>query len=126
MRLCFPAACTIFQRPANILATDLNREFLRKAAEALYTEWSFRSVPEGVKETYFSIHGDEARLLPEIKKMVHFSHHNLARDPYPFGWGETEPMDLIFCRNVIMYFTLEQQEQIINSSANALPRADCL
>ncbi len=112
--------------PANILATDLNREFLRKAAEGVYSDWSFRSVPEGVKEAYFSIHGDEARLLPDIKKMVQFSHHNLARDPYPLGWGETEPMDLIFCRNVIMYFTLERQEQIINKLCECLAEGGLL
>ncbi len=104
----------------SILATDINKEFLRKAAEAVYGDWSFRSVPEGIKESYFELQADEARLLPEIKRMVRFSHHNLVKDPYPFAWPENEPMDIIFCRNVIMYFSQERQEEIINKLCNCL------
>jgi chemotaxis protein methyltransferase CheR len=104
----------------SILGTDINKESLRKAEEAVYTDWSFRSVPPEIKESYFGLQDDLAHLAPEIKKMVRFVHHNLAKDPYPLSWHENRPMDIIFCRNVIMYFTPERQEEIIDKLCDCL------
>ncbi|MBI5249377.1 MAG: chemotaxis protein CheR [Desulfomonile tiedjei] len=104
----------------NILATDINKEFLRRAGDGVYGEWSFRSVPEGIRESYFETHKDEARILPGIKNMVRFAHHNLVKDAYPLVWHDNEPMDIIFCRNVIMYFTPERQEEIVNKLCHCL------
>lgn len=104
----------------SILGTDINGESLSKAIDGVYGEWSFRSVPAGIREFYFEMRGDEARLSPEIKKMVRFTQHNLAKDPYPAILEENTLFDVIFCRNVIMYFTLERQERVINALCNCL------
>lgn len=96
-----------------ILATDINKGFLQKAADGLYGQWSFRSVPDGVRERYFKVNGDGFALSPEIKGMVTFGILNLAKDPFPLAANGTESMDIIFCRNVLMYFTPETQQRVL-------------
>lgn len=88
-----------------ILATDINPRFLDKAIEGIYTKWSFRDTPHWVKENYFNLTEDgHFRLLPSIKKLVTFSYQNLGEDSYPSLLNNTNAMDIIFCRNVLMYF----------------------
>ena len=96
-----------------ILATDINPRILRKAAAGVYGEWSFRNAPPWLKEGYFSRTKDGKReLIPEIKKMVTFAYLNLAEDIYPSPLNHTNAMDVIFCRNVLMYFAPERGRQI--------------
>lgn len=99
-----------------ILATDINPRFLEKAHEGLYGEWSFRDTPSWIKERYFK-KGRDGRLeiLPDIKKMVTFSYLNLAEDAYPSLLNNTNAMDLIFCRNVLIYFTQERAKRVIQN-----------
>lgn len=99
-----------------ILATDLNPKFLKKASEGIYTEWSFRDTQPWVREKYFHKKRDgRFALLPQIKKMVAFSYLNLAKDPFPSLLNNTNAMDIIFCRNVLMYFVPETADMIINN-----------
>lgn len=95
-----------------ILATDINPRFLQKAQKGTYGEWSFRDSPEWIKK-YFrkTKHGFE--LSPDIKKMVTFSYHNLAEDTYPSLLNNTTAMDIIFCRNVLMYFAPERAKEVV-------------
>ena len=88
-----------------ILATDINTGAIRKAEEGIYSDWSFRDNPPWFKEHYFE-KADENhhRLLPRIRKMVNFSYLNLSEDHYPALQNNTNAMDFIFCRNVLMYF----------------------
>ncbi len=99
-----------------ILATDINPRFLKKAAEGVYTEWSFRDTPSTIKERYFK-RTKEGRfeILPSIKKMVTFSYQNLVEDSYPSLLNNTNAMDIIFCRNVLMYFDHECQMKVIQN-----------
>ncbi len=100
----------------SILATDINPRFLQKATQAIYTEWSFRDVPVGIKEAYFvKTREGRYRISPQIRKMVAFSYHNLAEDNYPSVSNSTAEMDLIFCRNVIMYFAEEPRKKVIRN-----------
>lgn len=88
-----------------ITATDINARFLRRAAAAVYGEWSFRDTPPGFRESYFTPTADgRYALLPAIRRMVRFSRLNLAAAAYPSAASGIEAMDLIFCRNVLMYF----------------------
>jgi chemotaxis protein methyltransferase CheR len=92
-----------------ILATDINTESLRKAGEGIYSDWSFRDNPPWFKERYFEqMDGNHRRLLPGIRKMVAFSYLNLSEDRYPALQNNTNAMDFIFCRNVLMYFSSGQ------------------
>lgn len=98
----------------SILATDINPRVLKKAKEGIYNKWSFRGTPEWVKDGYFSkTRENNYKIKPYIKKMVTFSYHNLANDPYPSLLNNTSAIDIIFCRNVIMYFRLQLVKKII-------------
>jgi chemotaxis protein methyltransferase CheR len=104
-----------------ILATDINPRFLLKAVEASYGEWSFRDAPSGLKERYFNQTGNGAYVIrPDIKKLVTFDHLNLAEDVYPSVATGTNAMDVIFCRNVLMYFTSAQIRKVIGNLHQAL------
>ncbi|MDA8388698.1 MAG: tetratricopeptide repeat protein [Nitrospiraceae bacterium] len=97
----------------SIIGTDINPSFLRKAAKGVYGEWSFRNVPSRFKERFFKEAGKgRFELLPEIRKCVHFFYHNLAEDTYPSLINSTNAMDIIFCRNVLMYFTEASKRKV--------------
>jgi chemotaxis protein methyltransferase CheR len=97
-----------------ILATDINLRFLRRAEEAIYTSWPFRDCPAGIREQYFESDArGRLKLLPDIRKMVTFAYLNLAEGVYPSLTNNTAGMDLILCRNVLMYFTPEQAQRTV-------------
>jgi chemotaxis protein methyltransferase CheR len=99
----------------SILATDINPHFLQKASEGVYREWSFRGTPYWLKENFFTPTPDgNYEILPQIKKMVKFQYLNLVEDSYPSLFNDTHAMDVIFCRNVLMYFTQDHMVQAIN------------
>ena len=96
-----------------ILATDINPAFLDKAAEGLYSEWAFRATPDWVKERYFKQKKNGLfEILPHIRKRVTFSYLNLAEDVYPSVANNRSAMDIIFCQNVLMYFSPEGVRRI--------------
>lgn len=98
---------------ATILATDINPAFLQKAAEGLYSEWSFRGTPAWIKERYFKRRKNgQFEILPHIRKRVTFSYLNLAEETYPAISSGTDGMDVIFCRNVLMYFSPDRITKI--------------
>lgn len=104
-----------------ILATDFNPKFLRKAAQGKYGEWSFRDAPGWLRERYFTKGADgRLEILPHIRKMVTFSYLNFADDAYPSLTNNTGAMDVIFCRNVLMYFTAQRAEQVTGKFHRAL------
>ena len=88
-----------------LLATDINPVFLHKAREGLYRPWSFRNCPAAQKTRYFQPASDRQHMLAErIRRMVTFEYLNLADDHYPSLLNNTNAMDVILCRNVLMYF----------------------
>ncbi|MBI2876233.1 MAG: tetratricopeptide repeat protein [Candidatus Tectomicrobia bacterium] len=99
-----------------ILATDINLASLRKAAEGVYSNWSFRDTPPWIKERYFR-RKKEGRfeIFPQIQPMVTFAYLNLAENLYPSPFNQTQAMDLIFCRNVLMYFAPERARRAIQN-----------
>jgi len=98
----------------SILATDINPVALRKAMDGEYRQWSFRNTPAGFKESYFTESEDgRFTLLPAIKEMVTFSSFNLAEECYPSLVTGTNAIDVIFCRNVLMYFTPQLAAQVV-------------
>lgn len=98
----------------DILATDINRGFIAKALRGVYSDWSFRGAPDHIKKSYFLKNKHELELLPLIKKLVRFDHLNLVADPFPFS-TDGYPADVIFCRNVLMYFSPSFQESVIDN-----------
>jgi chemotaxis protein methyltransferase CheR len=104
-----------------IRATDINLDALARAQEGVYGEWSFRDTDADLRKTFFSDAGKgRYAILPEIKKMISFAYLNLVSDPFPELLNNTNAMDLIFCRNVMMYFSPEQTESVSRRFHHAL------
>ena len=104
-----------------ILATDINPRFLRKAREGVFGEWSFRSTPAAVREFFFTRTADNrSRVLADLKRMVRFAHLNLAVDEYPSPSNDTEGMDVVLCRNVLIYLGPEHVARVIRGLSNCL------
>lgn len=97
-----------------ILATDIDMGALEKAKNGVYTTKSLENLPMEMKEKYFTMVGDNYKVKDEIKNCVEFRQFNLLRDPYPTG------MDLIVCRNVLIYFTEEAKNDIYKKFNMAL------
>ncbi|HEV8368587.1 MAG TPA: CheR family methyltransferase [Pyrinomonadaceae bacterium] len=105
----------------SILATDINVGFLQKAVAGTYGEWSFREAPPWLKPHYFQRTEDgRYEILPEIKAQVTFAQINLVEDAIPSLVAETNAMDLIFCRNVLMYFSPAQASKVVRQLRRAL------
>lgn len=104
-----------------IVATDINERYLQRAKEGVYGEWSFRDAPKEVKECYFTRRPDgRFAILPTIRKRVHFVQRNLALDAPLTLNPELHAMDLILCRNVLMYFTADHARNLANKLYGAL------
>ncbi|MDR3539467.1 MAG: CheR family methyltransferase [Desulfosporosinus sp.] len=96
-----------------IYGTDINLQALEKARRGVYTKWSFRGTSDTLRDRYFepAEQGTYA-VKARFKDRVSFSYLNLARDDYA-SILDTQEMDVIFCRNVMMYFTPQMIRRII-------------
>lgn len=104
-----------------ILGTDINPKALAKAAAGIYSEWSFRATPAWVKPQYFTAHsGGRYELQPWLKRMVSFAYLNLVDDVYPSVLNNTNAMDLIICRNVLLYFNPDRIAPVVKRLHRAL------
>lgn len=97
-----------------ILATDIDLGALEKAKNGTYNSKSVEGLPKEFKDKYFNVIGDSYQVKDEVKNCVEFKQHNLLRDPYPTN------MDLIVCRNVLIYFTEEAKSDIYKNFNIAL------
>ena len=98
----------------SLTGTDINTRFLQKASEGTYGKWSFRSTPDWVRKGYFrQKRGGRYEILPHIRKMVQFEYLNLAKDTFPSLAKSLFGVDVIFCRNVLMYFTPERARAVL-------------
>jgi chemotaxis protein methyltransferase CheR len=90
-----------------IIGTDINPFALRRASEALYSEWSFREADPEIVAKFFTPVSRLRRLDHPCKKMVSFRRQNLATDPIPDPESGIADLDVILCRNVTIYFYKE-------------------
>jgi chemotaxis protein methyltransferase CheR len=104
----------------NILATDVSEPVLDTARCGIFEAHRLKEVPAEVLAKYFHVENDHYRLIERVRNLVEFQHHNImtARD-YP-------PADLILCRNVMIYFTRDEQERILSRFAASLPEHGAL
>ena len=99
----------------SILGTDVSFSILERARAGLFEPQRLAEVPAEVRERYFVREGRDFRLAERIRRRVRFECHNMLTDPdYP-------PADLIVCRNVMIYFSRDEQEKILVRFAGALP-----
>lgn len=91
-----------------IFATDVDTEALAVARRGIYSEASMASVPQDLKDKYFIKSAETYEVIKELKGLVLFSAHNIIEDP-PFL-----RVDLITCRNLLIYFEQDLQKKIYN------------
>jgi len=100
-----------------ILATDLSDEVLSRARAGIYSQFEVqRGLPIQQLVKYFSQVGETWQIAPEIRAMVQFRSINLLKDFSALG-----RFDLIFCRNVLIYFDQETKIGVLNRLARMMP-----
>ncbi len=104
----------------SVLATDICRKALAKAAGGVYSAWSFRGVDHSIIDRYFSRQGDDFALCQDILSLVTLAHLNLTSPSSSFGTPDTANMDIIFCRNVLIYFDRPTIKNIAERLFNCL------
>lgn len=100
---------------AKILATDISPDSIRKALEGNYKFGPEDNITNYYISKYFTKTGNGWLISDEVKNHVTFRLFNLM-DPFPFK----NPFDIIFCRNVMIYFDREVQEKLVGNFYNAL------
>lgn len=104
--------------PIEIWASDASQAALSKAAQGIYRERSFRSLPPELRAKYFQPVSEGSRLDPAIMAKVKFRRANLVREE------EIAPMaksPIIFCRNVFIYFSPDTIRRVVKSFARNMP-----
>ena len=101
-----------------ILGLDINPAILAKAAQARYSSWALRATSDEMRRRWFRADGRDFVLVPEVQKMVTFEERNLIDDD-PLFWPALG-CDVVFCRNVLMYFTPEKALAVVNRISRAL------
>ncbi len=102
-----------------ILATDINREYLKRARQGYYRKWSFRQTEPAMLAKYFAWDGSRYALAAEIKAMVTFRYLNMAEPAYPSSANNTHSLDLIMFRNMAIYLP----ETLVSQISERLYRA---
>src|SRR6185437_5679564 len=91
-----------------ILASDINYSVLRAAQEAVYSETQMEAVDYAARLRYFDKAGDRYAIKRPLKELVHFDFHNLKTEFLP------QRNDVIFCRNVMIYFDEAEQKRLVD------------
>lgn len=104
------------EQHVQIIASDIDRQIIQRAKEGLYAPNEVKSLPRELLEKYFSLEpaSNKYRLADSIKELVNFRIQNLLTDAF-----ETN-LDLIVCRNVVIYFTEEAKNDLYNRFIRSL------
>jgi chemotaxis protein methyltransferase CheR len=98
----------------SIVATDLSTDVLQTARRGIYTEDVIAPVPRDLQRKYVMAAKQpgrrEVRISPKLRSKVGFARMNLMDEKYPVG----DPMHIIFCRNVLIYFDKQTQSGVLN------------
>jgi two-component system, chemotaxis family, CheB/CheR fusion protein len=97
-----------FKQRVKVYATDLDEDALNRARIASYTEKEVQDIPPPLREKYFESNGSSFVFHRELRRSVVFGRHELIHD------APISRVDLLLCRNILMYFNGETQSQILN------------
>ncbi|MFT5294531.1 MAG: chemotaxis protein methyltransferase CheR [Colwellia sp.] len=102
---------SLAQWDAKILATDIDSNVLAAGKSGIYDDRKIEDIPKKIKEKYFhkgvGNNQNKVRVDKELSKLITFKQLNLLHD-----WPMKGPFDIIFCRNVIIYFDKETQQEL--------------
>lgn len=100
----------------DIVATDISSGALEKARSGTYTQFEVqRGLPIMMLVKYFTQVGEHWQVTPEVRSMVQFKAHNLLHD-----FGRLGMFDVVFCRNVLMYFDQQTKVDVLNRLARVI------
>ena len=100
----------------DLVASDINADMIERAKEGLYSQFEvLRGLPIQMLARHFHHEGGEWRLLSSIRSRVQFEVFNLLDSFAPFG-----QFDVIFCRNVLIYFDQQMKHDVLGRLADAL------
>lgn len=102
----------------SILGTDINRNALIQAKEAIYGRREVGNLPPEYLDGYFEKRGGQFILSRDVKELARFEYHNLAKGPFTLEGMQN--LDIIFCRNVTIYFKLETTKEVIEKFYDCL------
>lgn len=95
-----------------VIGTDVTGRFLERAERGVYGDWSMRGLTDPDRSRFFQMEGDcHYRVNDAVRSAVTFGYHNLAGDDNPLG--ESDPFDIIFCRNLLIYMEAPQALAIV-------------
>ncbi|MFP4213929.1 MAG: CheR family methyltransferase [Desulfohalobiaceae bacterium] len=95
-----------------IMAHDLSEDVLQSARRGIFNEYTLRSTPAHILQKYFQDLGQgNYQLLPQVQELISFASLNLSDR---FQLKQVEASDIIFCRNVIIYFDEAMKKQVIS------------
>ena len=98
------------------VATDICTAVLDRAKEGVYKQIETnRGLPAPLLVKYFERHGADFRIRDDIRKMIEFRHMNLVGQ-----WSVTGPLDIVFMRNVLIYFDVPTKKAILSKVFNLL------
>lgn len=101
----------------SIIATDIDEEVLKFAKEGIYTEKSLVDLPKEYLNKHFTkIEGDQYKVSDDLKRCISFKKHNLLEDKY------FPSLDMIVCRNVVIYFTDEAKDDVYKKFNQSLKK----
>ena len=107
MVLCEALGLESFKERVKIYATDVDEEALAKARQAIYSEREVEGVPPGLLKKYFDRMDSSYCFKKEVRRQVIFGRHDLIQD------APISRVDILVCRNVLMYFNAETQARIL-------------
>jgi chemotaxis protein methyltransferase CheR len=96
-----------------VLGTDINRHALSRARDGVFADWSLRAISDELRGACFSPEDKQWRIAPEYKADVSFQYHNLIENSFPSLVNNLSSFDLIVCRNVMIYFSLDVMGELI-------------
>ena len=108
------------ERPdaVEVIGCDVNPAAIARAKQGRYTTWSLRETPAPTRERYFEQDGGQYQLASEVRDAVRFERRNLLEEDTAF-W-QADAFDVVFCRNVLMYFGADAMRGVVARIARAL------
>jgi chemotaxis protein methyltransferase CheR len=111
----------------NIFATDIDVKILKKAKKAAYSFESIKSVKYRLLKKYFTAEGENFQLMQAIRNLVSFSVHDIVdKKSYTPPESVFGNFDMVFCRNVLIYFDAGHQDQIFDRLYRSLAKTGYL
>lgn len=101
-----------------VLGTDVSTNALNRARDAIYPARALSNLSQVTTQRYFEAAKSGHRVVKRVRDLIDFQYHNLIKEPYPLALMSN--WDVIFCRNVTIYFKLESTRRVVHNYFESL------